>query len=484
MWSARTRLKEIYDALDAARSYEAWLAAATEHDEVTGAKDWRRDDISAYYDAETLKHNIRTWESLRLAGQGPQLAATLSTDLYRSLNDLIAAVNDTVALAGTKHLIETYFDAAEESLRWLARTPMAGVSNNEKLHRFKIAWKVFGQSALMLSGGATLGFHHLGVIKALFEQGLLPHILTGSSTGAMIAAGVCVRTDAELTDLFAHPERMRIDGLLSVGLRRGLSQRAWLDPEQLYAVLRHNIGDMTFSEAYRHSGRALNISVSPARARQKPRLLNHLTAPDILVARAALASSALPGLFPPTSLHRRGADGQISEYLPGECWVDGSIHGDLPKRRLARLHNVNHTIVSQTNPHVIPFTRHHGKRGFRPALAGLASATARTHGAFVTDLLRRLSPSNIEPLHQLTEGAHALMAQDYRGDIDIHPQFHWKLYRKVFSNPTPEDLQAFIMEGQRSVWPKIQVIRAHTRIGQAFRTCVQILDRAEKGTRK
>ncbi|MBT3221218.1 MAG: DUF3336 domain-containing protein, partial [Proteobacteria bacterium] len=130
-------------------------------------------------------------------------------------------------------------------------------------------------------------------------------------------------------------------------------------------------------------------------------------------------------------------------------------------------------IVSQTNPHVIPFTRHHGQRGLRPAFAGLARATARSQGVFVTDLLRRVSPT---PLRQVTEGAHALMNQDYRGDIDIHPQFNWKLYRKVFSNPTPDDLQAFIMEGQRAVWPKIQAIRAHTRIGQAFRACVEILE--------
>ncbi|MBT3221282.1 MAG: DUF3336 domain-containing protein, partial [Proteobacteria bacterium] len=407
-------MKKIYCALDSARSYEAWLAAAQEHDEVTGASDWRADETSAYYDAEMLKDHMRSWESLRQEKQGPQLAATLSSDLYRSLNDLIADVDDTAALAGTKHLVEKYFDAAEESLHWLAETPMPPVSNKEKLYRFKIAWKVFGQSALMLSGGATLGFHHLGVVKALLNQGLLPHILTGSSTGAMIAAGICTRTDEELVELFNHPEQMRLDGLLSVGVLRGLSQRAWLDPEQLYAVLQHNIGDMTFADAYRHSGRALNISVSPARARQKPRLLNHFTAHDLLVARAALASSALPGLFPPVGLYRRGADGGTVEYLPGEFWVDGSIHGDLPKRRLARLHNVNHTIVSQTNPHVIPFTRHHGQRGLRPAFAGLASATARSHGVFVTDLLRRLSPN---PLRQLTEGAHALMNQDYRGDI-------------------------------------------------------------------
>ena len=38
---------------------------------------------------------------------------------------------------------------------------------------FRRAAHIFGRSALMLSGGATLGFSHLGVVKALFEHDLL-----------------------------------------------------------------------------------------------------------------------------------------------------------------------------------------------------------------------------------------------------------------------------------------------------------------------
>ena len=72
-----------------------------------------------------------------------------------------------------------------------------------------------------------------------------------------------------------------------------------------------------------------------------------------------MASSALPGLYPPVELMPPAARmaRAIASYTPGERWVDGSIAGDLPKRRLSRLHNVNHYIVSQTNPHVVPFVR-------------------------------------------------------------------------------------------------------------------------------
>ena len=36
-------------------------------------------------------------------------------------------------------------------------------------------------------------------------------------------------------------------------------------------------------------------------------------------------------------------------------WIDGSVDNDLPMTRLSEMFNVNHFIVSQVNPHVVPF---------------------------------------------------------------------------------------------------------------------------------
>lgn len=47
----------------------------------------------------------------------------------------------------------------------------------------------FGQSALLLSGGAYFGIYHGGVLKALREKDLIPKIVTGSSAGS-INAGI------------------------------------------------------------------------------------------------------------------------------------------------------------------------------------------------------------------------------------------------------------------------------------------------------
>jgi NTE family protein len=472
-------LRAVWAELDAADSAEAWQQAAEHHDALTGLDAWREDDDSPHYDAALIRDELRTLAGLREAGDGLGLARALTESLFRHLSDLTAPDLYRVALGGTKCIVTDYLDEVEASLRWLAHTPVEGISNQEKRHRFEQAWRVYGRSALMLSGGATWGFFHIGVVKALFQAGLLPRILSGASTGAMVAAGMGSRTDAELQDLFDNPDQMRLDGLKPVGARSAWRQRAVLDPEQLLGVLRHNCGDWTFAEAHRRSGRVLNISVSPTRTRQKPRVLSHLTSPDVFVASAALASSALPGLFPAVVLDQRASDGTRVPYVPSERWVDGSIYEDLPKLRLARLHNVNHFIVSQTNPHVVPFVSHHDARGVLPTVAGLTTTAVRTQGAWAAELASKATRRNRGPLGQLADRAQALASQDYRGDIDIHPRFRMELLKKVVVNPSREDLAVFIHEGERATWPKLGMVRNQTRLGRVFRECVQATRDAE-----
>jgi NTE family protein len=472
-------LRHLHAALDEADTYAAWLEVAEELDRLTGADAWRADDASPHYDAASLRGSLAAIRAARERGDGLALARLLTEELHRHLNDLAAPELYAVALAGTKRLVDDYLDEAEAALRWLARTPVPGVPRDETLRRFEVAWRAYGRSALLLSGGATLGFHHLGVVKALHEHRMLPDILSGASTGAMIAAGVCTRDDGGLDALFADLDALRLDGLLPVGPRRAWASGAWLDPEQLYRVLLHNVGDATFAEAHAHSGRTLNVSVSPTRTRQKARLLCHLTSPEVLVASAALASSALPGLFPPVVLEARDASGRIVPHLPSERWVDGSLVGDLPKLRLSRLHNVNHFLVSQTNPHVLPFV---GRRGAVATVLGVAGATVRAQAAWTTDVARRLLPRSEGPVGRALDQAHAVLTQDYGGDIDLHPRFHARLYRKVVQNPTRDDLAGFVAEGQRSVWPHLARIRNQTRLGRTFRDCCDQL-RDEVGAR-
>lgn len=463
-------------ALANAESFAHWKAAAQEHDLRSGAADWRREDESAYYDATLLRDDVAQLRALREAADARGLIRALTASVYRHQADLGAPELYTGALCGTRHLVATWLDEAERAMRWLAEHPIAGMPEAEKLKRFETAWAVYGRSALLLSGGATWGFHHLGVVKALHEADCLPHIFSGASTGAMIAGGVCSRNEAELVELFANPEALRLDGLRPVGARRALETGAWLDPEQLLAVLHQNVGELTLGEAFERSGRALNISVSPTRTRQKARVLSHLTAPEVLVASACLASSALPGLFPPVVLEARGPDGNYP-YAPRERWVDGSLQGDIPKLRLARLHNVNHFIVSQANPHVAIAGGLVRREGLVPALAGATVAAAKSQSTAAAAFARRAAPPSGGVVRQIVEHTHALVSQDYGGDIVIHPRFRPELLRNLVVNPSPAVLRRFIREGERATWPTLARVQDQTRLGRVFRECVDALKR-------
>lgn len=58
----------------------------------------------------------------------------------------------------------------------------------------------YGRSALLLSGGGNMGAHSFGVAKALWEGGVLPSIISGSSAGSIIASYICTGSYATVGD--------------------------------------------------------------------------------------------------------------------------------------------------------------------------------------------------------------------------------------------------------------------------------------------
>jgi NTE family protein len=67
-----------------------------------------------------------------------------------------------------------------------------------KVRFFTDARQAYGRSALLLSGGGSLGLIHIGVVKRLYESSLLPRVISGSSIGALIAGLLGVHTDEEV----------------------------------------------------------------------------------------------------------------------------------------------------------------------------------------------------------------------------------------------------------------------------------------------
>src|SRR3546814_14936664 len=69
---------------------------------------------------------------------------------------------------------------------------------DEKRVFFRRAQHCYGRSALLLSGSGSFLFFHIGVVEALWNEGVLPTILAGSSGGSIVPAIACPRRVRDL----------------------------------------------------------------------------------------------------------------------------------------------------------------------------------------------------------------------------------------------------------------------------------------------
>ena len=459
-----------------ATDYQTWREATRQLEALDGCTEWRDTDASPEYDYALVAGRLETIRKLRRNGQLRELIHHLRQNLHWNSGNIGSPKLYERSQLGTKFLIEDYLDEVVAVLDFICNNDFEEISFEEKLKFFRETALSYGRSALMLSGGATMGMFHLGSVKAMWEHDLVPDVLSGSSAGSIVAAGLGSRQPAEYQGLLSA-EALHQDFLRRVSRRKALKQQALMAPEQLRACLENVLGDLTFEESFARSGKVVNITISPARSNQIPRLANHLTFPHLYLNDAVMASCALPFLFPPAVLRTKNVHGDKEPFSATQKWVDGSLKSDLPHLRLRRLHNVNHYIVSQTNPHVVPFVqdargRHNASLG---AASEFAKATLKFQISNTANLLGRFTPLGIgsRPLHNL----HSVLEQDYRGHVTIVPPFHLRDYLHLFSNPSIEMLERLISEGEKATWPQLGMIRNQTRISRSFARCLVRLEK-------
>tara|TARA_R110002124_G_scaffold26478_7_gene95188 strand:- start:1820 stop:3475 length:1656 start_codon:yes stop_codon:yes gene_type:complete len=472
-------LKKLQKQMDNATSYDEWSEAAQEHDELTGEKRWRQVDHTRQYDYAQIRLRLDKLRSLRARHDYQGLLFTLNEGIHGNMGGMGRHSLYSHAKFGTKVLIEQYIDEVDDSLRFLAELQTDQISVQEKLDFFYRANICFGRSALMLSGGGVLGFYHLGVVKTLLDQGLLPRVVSGSSAGSLVAGTLGTHTDEEL-DRFYQPANVLTEAEreASAFTRMFFGANAQIDVGDLEKLIARMIPDLTFQEAYEKTGRQISISVAPAELHQRSRLLNAITSPNVYVRSAVMASCAVPGVFPPVMLMAKNQHGERQPYLPTRKWVDGSIADDLPAKRLQRLYSCNHYIVSMVNPIAIPFLENDGKRG---ALKGALGTLGVGMGRELLNFYRGMVQNRSETwprFNMLMSSVHALMDQEYSGDINIVPKFRWYNPAKLLSHLSEKDLIALMEGGERSTYPAVEAIRTCTKIS---RTMEEILNRFEQG---
>lgn len=395
----------------------------------------------------------------------------LRTSLSRNLGDIGNPALYSVSRVGTKVLIDKYIDEVVRQLNMICDTETADLTLDDKLDFFLNTRQSFGRTALLLSGGATLGLNHIGVIKALHECHLLPRIISGASVGSLIAALVCSKTDAELMDA------IRVDNLNANALEdpaesgsfihrisRFLKHGVLFDVEVLISCVRANIGDVTFHEAYNRTRRILNITVSSSTKFEMPKLLNYITAPNVLIWSAVAASCAIPFFYRSAPLMARDKSGKIVPWNPsGHRWIDGSVENDLPMDRLSEMFNVNHFIVCQVNPHVVPFLKPTG--GTMKSALSLHPALKSAFFLCTSEFQHRLNQLiELDIFPTMLYRIQNVISQRYDGDITIVPDIKWKDYLQLVSNPTPQSLFDSIVRGERATWPQISIVRNHCQI--------------------
>ncbi|PID42162.1 MAG: patatin [Proteobacteria bacterium] len=459
-------------AMENATTYEQWKECAMELDHIENNVEWKERFVSDQYNYNLVYDRFSQLRTCHQQKNTCELVRSLREGLHHDLGNMGNPALYTRSRVGTKHLIEEYINQVCASLNYLCDESVEGFRDNEKLRFFQDTLLSFGRPALLLSGGATLGMFHIGVIKALWERGLLPRVIAGSSVGSLVAAMLGSYTDAELPEML-DPDHHNLSPWKWQGICKGITGQGFMSPDQLRSCLRSNIGELTFEESWKRTGRSVNITVSPTQDHQKARLLSRYTSPYLLMWSASQASCSVPGIFPPTTLMKKTKRGELTDYMPGLKWVDGSVVSDLPIERLMHLYDVNFSIVSQTNPHIVPFLQGSSKSGKKSLWSlpvRLLKAEAGFHGKVVFDFLRK--SAGPEMLRQASGQMYAILAQKYIGDVTIAPEVSLQNYQKMLSNPSPEFVAKLTREGERATWPKIAMIRTHAKISQTLEKCI------------
>ena len=73
-------------------------------------------------------------------------------------------------------------DEVAACLRYLSENDFAaqGLGTRAKYNFFWETRQSYGRTALVLSGGGSLGMYHLGVVRELASLNLLPRVLSGA----------------------------------------------------------------------------------------------------------------------------------------------------------------------------------------------------------------------------------------------------------------------------------------------------------------
>lgn len=485
-WTGERR--KLRNKLRSSKTYEEWIENAQELDKFLGLDKWLNNPRFSYYDYRTIQKCITKLRTLREHGDIPSLVVILQGCLKKNFAGIENRQLYSHRYYGTKHLVQDYIDEVTRSIDFVTNSDDSSLSLRQKRHFFKVVSKNYGKSALVLSGGACFAYTHFGIVKALLDNNLLPLIVSGTSGGGVIAALCCTRSNQELRKLLV-PELARkitacedpwwvwIPRFWRTGAR--FDAVAWARKSSFFTK-----GSTTFQEAYKATGRKLNISTVPAEAHLPVILCNTVTSPNCLIWLSLLASLAVPGILNPVVLMMKDPKTQkVSPFSMGNKWRDGSLRTDIPVQALNTYYNVNFSIVSQVNPHIslfffapkgtvgrpVAISRHKTTReryaNFRGGL--LLTAAEQILKLEIKKWLQVVKVLDLLP-HWLDLDWLSIFLQRFTGSVTIWPRNKLKDFLYILLDPTEERMEEYLLKGQRSMFPRLLFVKHRLLIERAI----------------
>ncbi|GGX86243.1 esterase [Vogesella alkaliphila] len=155
--------------------------------------------------------------------------------------------------------------------------------------------------ALALGGGAAKGFAHVGVIRVLEQNGIVPDIVTGTSAGSIVGAIYASGVDGDAL-------RYRALRINESDLRDfTFSTSGFLKGEKLAALVNQQVDGKKIEQLSRRFGAVVTDLDSGARV--------VLKSGD--TGTAVRASAAIPNVFQPVTINgRRYVDGGLTSPVP------------------------------------------------------------------------------------------------------------------------------------------------------------------------
>ncbi|WVQ79253.1 hypothetical protein IAT38_001349 [Cryptococcus sp. DSM 104549] len=462
-----------------AKTYDEWVVAAKKLDSYLGFDEWKEVEEDSYFDYILVRRVRRTLTRLRAAKDTRGLMDALAVCVRSNFAGTESVKMYSETFFGTKKVVEAHINEVAACLDYV-RTA-TDVTLEEKRAFFRAINKHYGSSALCLSGGASFGYYHFGVVKSFLEADLLPRVVTGTSAGGLVAALTCTRTNEELKELLIPELADKITACedpFSVWFKRFRQTGARFDTVKwARQAMWFTRGSLTFKEAYERTGRALNISVVPSDRHSPTILLNHLTAPNCLIWSAILASAAVPGILNPVVLMAKDRSGNVKPHnLGGSRFKDGSLREDIPLGSLHTQFNCNFSIVSQTNPHIHLFffaprgsvgrpVAHRKGKGWRggfilSALESYIKLDLSKHFKVIRDL--DLMPQILQ------SDWSGVFLQRFSGDLTLTPRSTIRDWFSILSDPDRQQLERMLLVGERVTWPAMRMVRNRLIIERAI----------------